>query len=369
MAKPTLKILMELDSSDLKTGAVNDAIDLVHFTQPLNVQFYFTGEVSAEVKAKTREMGVVVVKGRSRTISKRGLPLFALSVIGWLAKLLWIRPHVVHLNYTAYGPSLALAAHLARIPVVSRSGAYDPLSWANRWIRAFVANGEAHARSLLVSPLANRVFIAGDLFRPERLSRSPVGERPLPPRSKRPRFLFLGQLVERKGIGVLLRAFAGMKQDAELLLVGGDWNEPGYPAQMKELIRELGITDRVHLENHRADIAYLLQESDAFVLPSLSEARPRTIIEAMCVGRAVLSTNVGGIPSLVEPGVSGLLVPPGDITQLTTGLDELAASPELRAQLGAAAVERARQEFQPEKTAARYHAMYQSLAAAGTLPA
>jgi len=368
MANEPLKILLELDSSDLKMGAVNDAIDLAHFTRPLGARLMFTGAVSEELRAKALAMDVPVITGRSRTISKPGLPLFAGSVLGWLAKLLWIRPDIVHLNYSAYGPSLALAAHLLGIPVVSRSTEYDPASRANRWINAFVANGKSHARSLLASPLADRVYIAGDLFRPERLAGTPVSAKPLPPRASRPRFLFLGQLVERKGIGVLIKAFAQMRSDADLLLVGGDWNQAGYAAEMKKLIAQLKLGDRIHLENHRTDIAALLQQCDVFVLPSLSEARPRSIIESMCAGRPVLSTNVGGIPSLVDDGITGILVAPDNVPQLAAALDRLAASSTLRQQLGAAAAAKAQLEFQPEKTAARYHALYRSLATAGTLP-
>jgi glycosyltransferase involved in cell wall biosynthesis len=328
----------------------------------------FTGAISAELRAKAHAMDVRVINGRSRTISKLGLPFYAASVVGWMAKLLWIRPDIVHLNYSAYAPSLALAAYLLRIPVVSRATEYDPASRANRWISAFVANGKSHARSLLASPLAARVYIAGDLFRPERLSDTGTAAKPLTPRTGRPRFLFLGQLVPRKGIGVLINAFAQMRSDADLLLVGGDWNQPGYPAEMKTQIAGLGLADRIHLENHRTDIAALLRQCDVFVLPSLSEARPRSIIEAMCAGKPVLSTNVGGIPSLVDDGVTGLLVAADNVPQLAEALDRLAASTVLREQLGTAAAAKAQNEFQPEKTAARYYALYRSLATARTMP-
>ena len=125
---------------------------------------------------------------------------------------------------------------------------------------------------------------------------------------------------------------------------------------------------RVHLENHRPDVAALLMDCDAFVLPSLSEARPRSIIEAMCLGLPVIATAVGGIPTLVEPEVTGILVVPADPDALATALDRLASSAELRRQLGEAGRQRAEAEFRPERTARRYVELYRELASSGSVP-
>lgn len=364
-----LRVLLELNSSDTRIGAVNDALDLAHYTRALGVRYFFCGVVDAALLPTLERLGVGVVPGRSRALSRRGALLFGASVLGWAARLRRLRPHVVHLNYAGWGPSLAGAARLVGIPVVGRAGGdYDPRNRANRWISAYVANCAPHAQPLLDSPLAGRVYIAGDLFRPERLREEAAPERPLPARSGRPRFLFLGQIVERKGLAVLLDAFARMGHAAELMVVGGDWSAPGLPEQLRAQVGRLGLGDRVVLENHRPDVAALLRQCDAFVLPSLSEARPRSIIEAMCLGRPVVSTDVGGIPTLVEDGVTGLLVPPGDVAALAAALDTVAASPELRRRLGDAGLARAAQQFQPERTAARYVALYSELRASGSLP-
>jgi glycosyltransferase involved in cell wall biosynthesis len=181
--------------------------------------------------------------------------------------------------------------------------------------------------------------------------------------------VFLGQLVERKGIKVLIRAMALMKVDADLLLVGGDWNDPGYPRQVRDLIRKLELTDRVHIENHRPDVLAIFRRCDAFVLPSLSEARARSIIEAMSVGLPVVSTRVGGIPTLVEDAVTGLLVPPSDSEALAAALDCIAASSGLRTQFGDAGRARATEECQPQRTARRFLQLYQHLIGVGPAPA
>ena len=137
---------------------------------------------------------------------------------------------------------------------------------------------------------------------------------------------------------------------------------------MLALIDQLKLKDRVYLENHRSDVGILLHECDVFVLPSLSEARPRSIIEAMCMGRPVISTRVGGIPTLVEDQVTGLLVPPADPQLLASALDRLAGSTDLRRSLGKSGLERAQAMFQPELTAARYVALYRELITSGSLP-
>jgi glycosyltransferase involved in cell wall biosynthesis len=176
-----------------------------------------------------------------------------------------------------------------------------------------------------------------------------------------PRFLFLGRPEERKGIAVLLEAFARMQTTADLMLVGGDWDSPGLPQQLRARAGQLGVKDRVFFENHRPDVGALLDDCDVFVLPSLCDTRPRAIIEAMHKQRPVISTRVCGIPTLVEDGVSGILVPPSDVPALTAALDRLARSETLRNRLGRAARERARRELSLEQTIKNYLSVYNSL--------
>ena len=278
-----------------------------------------------------------------------------------MARLLRLRPDVVHLNYPGYGPSLACAARLCGIPVVARAGPFIPRNLSNRWVAGYVANCRAHAAELLDSPLADRVTIAGDLFRPDRVSTTLKPERPLP--AKRDgvvRVMFLGQLVERKGLHVLVEAFARVHDASELLMAGGDWNAAGYPAHVKALARSAGVESRIHFENHRRDVGALLSTADIFVLPSLSEARPRSVIEAMSLGLPVVASDTGGLPSLVAHEETGLLVQPGSRASLADALDRLIRSPALRDRMGAAGRRRAA-ECRPERTAAEYVALYRRL--------
>lgn len=363
-----LHVLMELSSCDLRIGAVNDAIDLARLARSLGVRFTFCGPLDGRFAGAVSD-GTRLMEGSSRTFSRSSLPLYAWSVARWLQRLGRVKPDLVHLNYGGgWGSSLACAAAMKGIPVVARAGAgYHPSNPANNWIAAYFANCAAQAEPQLASPLAHRVVVAGDLFRPERvrLADDVSQERDRTDRG-RPRILFLGQIVPRKGIHVLVEAFARVAGDCELWLVGGNWSEGEYAAQIKGAIAALGIGDRVRLENHREDVAELMRAADVFVLPSLSEARPRSIIEAMFMELPVVASRIGGIPSLIEDGVTGALVPAGDAAALAGALERMVRSAELRRMLGHAARVRAEADCNPQRTAFRYVDAYRKIVAGST---
>jgi glycosyltransferase involved in cell wall biosynthesis len=81
----------------------------------------------------------------------------------------------------------------------------------------------------------------------------------------------------------------------------------------------------------------LFADSDASVLSSSWENFPHTVVESLAVGTPVIATRVGGVPEVVEDGVNGLLVPPGDVDALAGAIRRFAAEPELRARLRDAA--------------------------------
>jgi glycosyltransferase involved in cell wall biosynthesis len=361
-----LRILLELSSADLRIGAVNDALDLAELAAPLGARLTLCGPLTPEFCAAAAPRGADTIVAASRVFSRRELPQYAWDVATWLRRLRRLQPDIVHMNYPGFGPSLACAAFLAKIPIVARAGpvlANNPL---HRWVAAYAANCRAQAASLLDSPYADRVVVTGDLFRPDRLQATMTPERALPDRRPGlPRIVFLGQLVERKGIHVLVEAMAQLRGEAELLLVGGDWGSAGYAADVQSLARRLGVGEWITFENHRADVGAILSTADVLVLPSFAEARPRTIIEAMTLGIPVVATSIGGVPSLVADEETGLLVPAGDPAALAIALGRLVRSPALRERIGAAAARHAASEFSAVRTAQQYLRLYRSLASGG----
>uniref|UniRef100_A0A7C5UT94 Glycosyltransferase n=1 Tax=candidate division CPR3 bacterium TaxID=2268181 RepID=A0A7C5UT94_UNCC3 len=109
------------------------------------------------------------------------------------------------------------------------------------------------------------------------------------------------------------------------------------------------------------EIANLLSVTDIFVLSSLREGLPTSIIEAMASGCPVVATRVGGVPELVVDGETGFLITPGDVKELTLKLMLLLNNSELRANMGMAGKSRAVTQFSLHKMVAEYESLYKNL--------
>lgn len=118
-----------------------------------------------------------------------------------------------------------------------------------------------------------------------------------------------------------------------------------YEAVVRERISALGLEDRVLLAGRRQDIPELLAAADLFVLPSVREGLPLALLEAMAAGKPVVATAVGGVPRVVEDGVTGRLVPPADAAALAEALVGVLAQPELARRLAQAGQQRVRQTY------------------------
>lgn len=103
-------------------------------------------------------------------------------------------------------------------------------------------------------------------------------------------------------------------------------------------VAKCGLQDRVIFLGYKsqADVAEELAQADVFVLPSFAEGVPVVLMEAMASQVPVLTTRITGVPELVEDGVSGRLVPPGDVSAFTDALDALLLDADLRQAYGAA---------------------------------
>jgi glycosyltransferase involved in cell wall biosynthesis len=144
---------------------------------------------------------------------------------------------------------------------------------------------------------------------------------------------WLGRMTEIKRVDDLLRAFArirALEVDADLLLVG----DGPLRADLEALARQLGVGDRCHFTGFRDDVGPVYAAADAVVLTSANEGTPVTVIEAQAAGCPVVSTDVGGVRDIVTDGVSGFVVPPGDIEAVADRLALLARDVELRQRLG-----------------------------------
>ena len=158
--------------------------------------------------------------------------------------------------------------------------------------------------------------------------------------------LFVGRLVEHKNLPRLLQAFAQVVKQrprTRLLLAGSGPLHDALAAQ----IGQLGLQDHALLLGEQSEVPALMEAADLVVLPSLREGLSNVVLEAMALGRAVLSTPVGGIPQAIDNGRHGVLVEPTDTDALAHALLTLIDDPALRERLGRAAQHKVLEQYSP----------------------
>lgn len=150
------------------------------------------------------------------------------------------------------------------------------------------------------------------------------------------RFLlfFMGSIIHRKGIDILIQGFArALKEEPrlELILVGG-----GDPQPYQELASELAVTERIHFLGFLADYPFnAFDAADLYVSASRAESFGLSIAEAQLLGLPVVSTAVGGVPEVIDHEATGLLIPTEDPEALAEAILRVAQNSELRTQMSA----------------------------------
>jgi glycosyltransferase involved in cell wall biosynthesis len=170
-------------------------------------------------------------------------------------------------------------------------------------------------------------------------------------------------LIPAKGYEDFIEAAAKVHQvvpNTRFVAVG-DASHPYYKQKITELIDKLGLQDCFTLLGFRQDIVDVISALDLLVLPSRYEPFGRVLVEAMAAGKPVVATEVGGIPEIVEHGVTGLLVPPGSPDQLAEGIIRVLQDRELARRMGAAGRERAKSCFSTERYVAQIQEVYAEL--------
>jgi glycogen synthase len=188
------------------------------------------------------------------------------------------------------------------------------------------------------------------------------------PSDEKPRLLFVGRLEPRKGIDVLLACLPNLLDrfaDLTVILAGEDVDrstEATMATMPDHATRRVRVLGRVPED----ELLTLYAECDIVVVPSRYESFGLVLLEAMMFGKAVVAARVGGIPSVVADGVTGLLVAPGDSVALGDALAQLIGSRQLRKQMGGAARERYCEHFDASRMADRLgEALASALAGTG----
>lgn len=180
---------------------------------------------------------------------------------------------------------------------------------------------------------------------------------------KEPIILYAGVLIPRKGVHLLVQAFAKVAPDfpeVRLEVVGRAENSE-YARKLRLQVARTGLDGRVLFlgEVSQTELAEHMRRARVFVLPSLSEGLGRVVIEAMATGTPVIGSHVGGIPEMVEEGLTGFLVPPGDEEALADRLRWVLEHPEEAEAMGLRAREFARSFFSPDVYLAGYRRLFE----------
>jgi sugar transferase (PEP-CTERM/EpsH1 system associated) len=170
----------------------------------------------------------------------------------------------------------------------------------------------------------------------------------------------VGRLDRVKGQAILIDAVAllrGRAAEVRLIIVG----DGPCLRELRQRAEQRGVAHLCSIVA-RADVLPLLQQMTVFALPSLAEGTPGAVLEAMACGLPVVASRVGGLPELIEDGVSGTLVDPGSPEAMAAAIERYLGAPELAREHGSAARRRA-EELSMQASSDAYLAMYDELCA------
>jgi glycosyltransferase involved in cell wall biosynthesis len=290
--------------------------------------------------ARLRELGI-------RTSSAR--PRGDLDAFSALRFALWLRrarPDVLLLTTWKRVPTAAWAARRAGVPrIVVRLGIVRPLPRARRFRRAFrggvdamIVNSGAVREAWLASapdfPAGEVHLVLNGVDLPPAPAGSDVRAE-LGIAERTPLVAVVGGLERRKGVDILLDAFARVAPTASLLAAG----DGPMAESLRARAATLGIAERVHWLGERRDVGAVLRACDAYVLPSRNEGMAVAMLEAMQAGLPVIATDVSGVRDALAPRegrpAAGWIVPPEEPAALAAALAEvLAGGAEVRARAG-----------------------------------
>jgi glycosyltransferase involved in cell wall biosynthesis len=167
----------------------------------------------------------------------------------------------------------------------------------------------------------------------------------------------VARLDLKKGFEYLLRAARDLCVAFPALKIVMVGDGPDREA-IEEMIQRFGLVSNVILAGPHSDMPGIYAAIDIFVLPSLNEGLPMTILEAMAASRPVIATRVGAIPSVIKDGETGLLVEPGDTHALRSAIARLLSQPDLCRRIGAAGHNLVSRDYTSEAMALKYRQMY-----------
>jgi glycosyltransferase involved in cell wall biosynthesis len=293
-----------------------------------------------------------------------------------------VRADVVHTQLEFADGIGTVAARLARVPAVSTQHTmYEPGRWTRAWARnrlGDLALGTLSSRIIAVSDEARAHYERARPYPRRRLltlrngidltrfeaaaSEGPAVRRELGIPDGVPVLATVAVLRPDKGIQHMIAALPavlGAVPDARYLVVG----DGEHRDALEQAALEAGVADRVVFAGSRTDVPRVLAACDLFVLPTLADALPTVLAEAAAAGVPIVASRIGGVPEMCVDGRNGVLVDPGRPEGLADACARVLADPALRARLGAAGRELARERYDIRVQAGRLADLYRTLIA------
>ena len=323
-----------------------------------------------EVRANLLSLGADY---RAYALQRVGLdPRADLRTLAQLTRLLrQERPS--HVLTTAVKPSIygMLAARLAGVPntfalITGLGYAFSGRSPRQRRLAGLIAglyraSLRGATRVFVQNPDDRDVLLARRVVRASRLeivNGSGVDLAHYPPRplpAGPVTFLMIARLLREKGVGEYLEAARLLRGRASrpfrAVLIGPFDRNPGaFTPQALQAAQDAGTVEYL---GELADVRSALRAAHAFVLPSYREGTPRSTLEALATGRAVITTDAPGCRETVRDGVNGLLVPVGDARALAGAMERLLDDPQRLSDMGARSLALAREKYDVHKVNAQ----------------
>lgn len=294
------------------------------------------------------------------------LPLHVVRMASWLRRQ---RIQIVNTHSSRDGWMLTLASRMARVPLVIRSRHFDvpiPNKSLSRlvykeWTHHVITTSERITEKLLetfeLSPEEVTTMATGvdlDRFQPD----GPRAELSLPPLpSGTPLIGMISVIRHAKGTQILAEAARLLRDEGRhvhCVIVGdGPWR-----SHLEAVIAELGLKDLFSLLGHREDVPEIMRSLDLIAIPSFHEAVPQSGLQALATGVPVVASDVGGIPDIIQNGVTGRLVPPKDAAALAQAICDTLDQREKTQAMTAAGRELIRAEHSLEKMLDRLEVIY-----------
>jgi glycosyltransferase involved in cell wall biosynthesis len=307
----------------------------------------------------------------AEALEKRGVPVDAIPIRADVDPMAFLRltrylaqhrPGILHTHLVHADVYGQLAGAFARVPVrISTKHGFNEFrevpyfGLADRAVASLAHVHVAISRGL-ARYLEEVEGFDGTSFEIVHYGIEPNGE-PRPYVESVPRLLCVGRLIPIKGHVVLLRAFAEAREQLPALELEIAGRGPLEPA-LRALCLELGISDAVRFLGHVAPVQGAIERAAIIVAPSMGEGFGMVALEAMERSRPVIAAEIGGLGELVEDGVTGYLVPAGDVPSLRDAIVQLGSDLALAAEMGAAGRRRALSQFLQQRCTDRTEILY-----------